>query len=234
MRSRRSTASWRASVAGPTSCSRRAIASPRRAAVARATRPASATSELTAASPEEAKPLADRAVETARRADAVLFVGGLAHQAGGDDEGVDRRDLSLTAHQDQLIARIVAANPRTAVILIAGSPVDMTAWIAKTPAVLQAWYGGSEAGHAHRRGRLRRRQPVGQAAVHVPEVARATPPRTPPATRASTRARAARSSTTRACSSAIAGTTPRRSTRCSRSATASATRASSTRACNRS
>ena len=106
------------------------------------------TSELTAASPEEAKELADRAVETARHADAVLFVGGLSHQAGGDDEGVDRRDLSLTAHQDQLIARLVAANPRTAVLLIAGSPVDMTAWLAKTPAVLQAWYGGSEAGPA--------------------------------------------------------------------------------------
>ena len=39
------------------------------------------------------------------------------------------------------------ANPRTAVVLIAGSPVEMTAWLAKTPAVLQAWYGGSEAGN---------------------------------------------------------------------------------------
>jgi beta-glucosidase len=106
------------------------------------------TSELTAASPEEAKQLADRAVEAARRADAVLFIGGLTHQAGADDEGVDRRDLLLPAQQDKLIARLVAANPRTAVVLIAGSPVDMTAWIAKTPAVVQAWYGGSEAGHA--------------------------------------------------------------------------------------
>lgn len=106
------------------------------------------TSELTAASPEEAKDLADRAVETARHADAVLFVGGLTHQAFADDEGVDRRDLSLPAHQDDLIARLVEANPRTAVVLIAGSPVDMTSWLPKTPAVLQAWYGGSEAGHA--------------------------------------------------------------------------------------
>ena len=106
------------------------------------------TSQLTAATPEEAKELADRAVETARRADAVLFVGGLTHQSYADDEGVDRRDLSLPANQDELIARIVEANPRTAVVLVAGSPVDMTSWIAKTPAVLQAWYGGSEAGHA--------------------------------------------------------------------------------------
>ena len=106
------------------------------------------TSELTAASPEEAKELGDRAVEAARHADAVVFVGGLTHQSGADDEGVDRRDLSLPAHQDELIARIVEANPRTAVVLIAGSPGDMTGWLAKTPAVLQAWYGGSEAGHA--------------------------------------------------------------------------------------
>ena len=106
------------------------------------------TSELTAATPEEAKELADRAVEAARRADAVVFVGGLTHQSFADDEGVDRRDLLLSAHQDDLIARLVAANPRTAVVLVAGSPIDMTAWLGKTPAVLQVWYGGSEAGHA--------------------------------------------------------------------------------------
>jgi len=99
-------------------------------------------------SPEEARELADRAVETARHADAVVFVGGLTHQAGFDDENADRRDLSLPAHQSELIARVVDANPRTAVVLVAGSPVDMNAWIGKAPAVLQAWYGGSQAGHA--------------------------------------------------------------------------------------
>jgi beta-glucosidase len=106
------------------------------------------TSQLTAATPEEAKELADRAVEAARRADAVLFIGGLTHQSYADDEGADRRDLSLPANQDGLIARIVEANPRTVVVLIAGSPLDMTSWLARTPAVLQSWYGGSEAGHA--------------------------------------------------------------------------------------
>jgi beta-glucosidase len=106
------------------------------------------TSELTASSAEEAKELADRAVEAARKADAVVFVGGLTHQWFGDDEGVDRRDLSLFAGQDALIARIAKANPRTIVVLVAGSPIEMSAWLADVPAVLQAWYGGSEAGHA--------------------------------------------------------------------------------------
>lgn len=106
------------------------------------------TSQLTGDSSKEAKALADRAVQVALRADAVLFVGGLTHQPGADEEGTDRPNLALPAHQDQLIARLVAANPRTAVILIAGGPVDMTAWIAKTPAIAQAWYGGSEGGNA--------------------------------------------------------------------------------------
>ncbi len=106
------------------------------------------TSQLTAASREEARALADRAVETARKADAVVFVGGLAHQAFGDDEGVDRRDLSLFAGQDELIARLARANPLTVVVLISGGPVDMSSWLRAVPSVLQAWYGGSEAGSA--------------------------------------------------------------------------------------
>jgi beta-glucosidase len=106
------------------------------------------TSELTASSPEEARELADRAVETARKADAVVFVGGLTHQSFGDDEGVDRRDLSLFAGQDQLIARIAKANPRTVVVLITGAPIEMSAWLGEVPAVLEAWYGGSQAGDA--------------------------------------------------------------------------------------
>ena len=133
------------------------------------------TSDLTAASPEEAKELGDRAVETARRADAVVFVGGLTHQSGADDEGADRRDLSLSAHQDELIARIVEANPRTAVVLIAGSPVDMTALAredaGRAPGLVRRLGGRPRA----RLGRLRRRQPVRQAPLHLPEVARRLP-----------------------------------------------------------
>ncbi|HEY9155137.1 MAG TPA: glycoside hydrolase family 3 C-terminal domain-containing protein, partial [Opitutaceae bacterium] len=106
-----------------------------------------ATSELSAASPTEAAELEKRAIEAAKAADVVIFVGGLTHQSHADDEGTDRADLSLSAHQDKLIEKIVATNPRTVVVLIAGSPVTMP-WLDKTPAVLQAWYGGSEAGTA--------------------------------------------------------------------------------------
>jgi beta-glucosidase len=106
------------------------------------------TSDLSAATPEESRELADRAVLAAKSCDVAIVVAGLSHQAHADDEGTDRLDLSLPAHQAELIARVIEANPRTIVVLIDGSPVDMDPWLAKVPGVLEAWYGGSEAGHA--------------------------------------------------------------------------------------
>ncbi|HEY3757483.1 MAG TPA: glycoside hydrolase family 3 C-terminal domain-containing protein [Opitutaceae bacterium] len=107
-----------------------------------------ARTELTAMSPEEQTTLADRAIAAARSSDLVIFVGGLIHQATYDDEGTDRRDLSLPAHQSELISRLAAVNPHLVVVLIDGSPVEMGGWLKSVPAVLQAWYGGSEAGRA--------------------------------------------------------------------------------------
>jgi beta-glucosidase len=104
--------------------------------------------ELVEASPEESSALADRAVDAAKGADLVILVAGLTHRAHADDEGTDRLDLSLPAHQAELIARVVEANPRTVVVLINGAPVSMDPWLTRVPGVLEAWYGGSEAGKA--------------------------------------------------------------------------------------
>lgn len=104
--------------------------------------------EVVEATPAEAKDLSDRAVEAARSADLVLLVCGLLHQAHNDDEGTDRETLALPSQQSELIARVMDANPRTAVVLVDGSPVAMDPWISRVPAVVQAWYGGSEAGTA--------------------------------------------------------------------------------------
>jgi beta-glucosidase len=78
----------------------------------------------------------------------VVFVGGLNHDKYFDTESSDRRDLQLPGGQAELIRRIVAANPRTVVVLVAGSPVEMGGWLGQVPAVLQAWYGGIEGGNA--------------------------------------------------------------------------------------
>jgi beta-glucosidase len=106
------------------------------------------SSEITVSSPEEVKALADEAVQAAKAADVVIFVAGLNHQRNFDAEGSDRFDLKLPSHQDELLARVAGANPRTIVVLVSGAPVEMEPWLAKAPAVLQAWYLGTEDGTA--------------------------------------------------------------------------------------
>jgi beta-glucosidase len=91
--------------------------------------------------------LAERAVAAAKAADAVIYIGGLNHDSGFDCEGADRKDLKLPYAQDELIQQIVAANPKTIVVL-EGTMVEMETWLNKVPAVLQAWYPGMEGGNA--------------------------------------------------------------------------------------
>jgi beta-glucosidase len=91
--------------------------------------------------------LAERALAAARAADAVIYVGGLNRELGFDCEGADRKDMLMPYGQDELIQKIVAANPRTIVVL-QGTLIEMGAWLRQVPAVLQAWYPGMEGGHA--------------------------------------------------------------------------------------
>jgi len=91
--------------------------------------------------------LAKRAVAAAMSADVVIYLGGLNHELGFDCEGADRKDMNLPYGQDELIPQIVAANPRTVVVL-EGTMVEMDSWIKKVPALLQAWYPGMEGGNA--------------------------------------------------------------------------------------
>jgi len=64
-----------------------------------------------------------------------------------EGEGQDRT-YRLSPGQDELIKAVLAANPRTIVVLTAGGSVDTSQWIGRVPVLLQSWYGGSEAGRA--------------------------------------------------------------------------------------
>ncbi len=82
------------------------------------------------------------AVSAARQAHtAIVF----AHNEGS--EGVDRPSLALPLGQDELIAAVAAANPRTVVVLDTGDPVLMP-WAASTNAILEMWFPGQEGGEA--------------------------------------------------------------------------------------
>ena len=85
------------------------------------------------------------AVRLAAAADvAVLCVG---RNGEWDAEGLDLPGLALPGRQDELIARVAAANRRTVVVLQSGGPVAMP-WLDQVSAVLQAWYPGQECGNA--------------------------------------------------------------------------------------
>ncbi len=62
-------------------------------------------------------------------------------------EGMDVPDLNLPNHQDDLIAAVAKANPRTVVVLETGGPVVMP-WLDHVGAVIEAWYPGSNGGEA--------------------------------------------------------------------------------------
>jgi beta-glucosidase len=93
----------------------------------------------------ERKQQLDEAVALARKSDiAVVFVGNAPEL---ESEDFDRSTMDLPAGQDELIAAVAAANPKTVVVVVAGAPVTMTKWIGRVPAVLMQFYGGQEAGH---------------------------------------------------------------------------------------
>mgnify|MGYP002747008857 CR=1 FL=1 len=93
-------------------------------------------------SPYDADSLRLAAIETARGADAVLFIGGLNKNYRQDCEGEDRATYSLPFGQDRLIEDILDVNPNTAVIIVSGNAVDMP-WEHRVPAIMQSWYMGS-------------------------------------------------------------------------------------------
>jgi beta-glucosidase len=81
----------------------------------------------------------------ARAADTAVVV--VATTERVESEGFDRASLRLPGRQDELVARVAAANPRTVVVVNAGAPVEMP-WREDVAAVLLAWFPGQEAGAA--------------------------------------------------------------------------------------
>jgi beta-glucosidase len=64
-----------------------------------------------------------------------------------ESEGMDLASLGLPDHQDDLIAKVAAANPHTVVVVESGGPVTMP-WAGQVSAILEAWYAGSSGSNA--------------------------------------------------------------------------------------
>jgi beta-glucosidase len=96
--------------------------------------------------PEARARLLTEAVEAAAKADIAVIVVGRYPKLEG--EGFDVATMDLPAGQDELIAAVEAANPRTVVVLNTGDPVTMSKWLQQTPALVEMWYSGEEGGNA--------------------------------------------------------------------------------------
>lgn len=116
--------------------------------------------------------LLDEAVAAAAGADAAVVVVGLT--AEWETEGHDRVMFELPRRQDELVARVAAANPRTVVVVNAGGPVDMP-WLDDVAAALMVWYPGQEFGGALADVLLGHTDPGGRLPVTFPGLLDKTP-----------------------------------------------------------
>lgn len=87
----------------------------------------------------------DAAVAAAENAEIALVFAG--RNGEWDSEGYDLPDITLPGRQDELIAKVAAANPKTIVVLQTGGPVEMP-WLDAVAGVICAWYPGQEAGNS--------------------------------------------------------------------------------------
>ena len=85
------------------------------------------------------------AAALAAASDAAVVVVGTT--ADVESEGFDRTTLALPGRQDELVRQVIAANPRTVVVVNSGAPV-LLPWAGDAAAVLLSWFGGQEYGNA--------------------------------------------------------------------------------------
>ena len=90
--------------------------------------------------------LVEEAVAAAKNAEvAIIFAGS---NRDYETEASDRKDLSLPFGQEELIEKVLAVNPNTIVVMIAGAPFDIQNINAKTKTLVWSWFNGSEGGNA--------------------------------------------------------------------------------------
>ena len=91
--------------------------------------------------------LRTKAVELAREADLVIYIGGLNKNAFQDCESTDRKAYNLPWEQDRIISELAAANKNLIVANISGNAYAMP-WLDRAAAVVQSWYLGTMVGES--------------------------------------------------------------------------------------
>jgi beta-glucosidase len=103
-----------------------------------------------------AKEPGEEALEAARDADAVVFVGGLTGDVEGEEMSVrypgfaggDRTDIALPSPQEKLLHALHATGKPVVLVLMTGSALAVEWEDRNLPAIVVAWYPGQQGGAA--------------------------------------------------------------------------------------
>ena len=98
-------------------------------------------------SEEENARLKAEAIEQAKNADLIIYIGGLNKNHKQDCENGDRASYDLSFGQNELITELAQIQKNMVVVIFGGNPYA-TPWLDKVSALLQCWYLGSESGNA--------------------------------------------------------------------------------------
>ncbi|KAK2929051.1 Glycoside hydrolase, family 3, N-terminal [Fusarium oxysporum f. sp. vasinfectum] len=112
------------------------------------------------------------AVEVARNVDVPILIAGL--NADYETEAVDRHDLELPTGINELVRRVIEANPKTIIVNQSGCPVTMP-WANNVSTLVQAWFGGQETGNAIADVLFGRYNPSGRLSITFPRRLEDTP-----------------------------------------------------------
>jgi beta-glucosidase len=98
----------------------------------------------------------EAALDAARAADVVIFVGGLTAEVEGEEmpvsyrgfKGGDRTDIDLPAVQKKMLEALHATGKPVVLVLMTGSALGVSWAQEKLPAIVLAWYPGQQGGNA--------------------------------------------------------------------------------------
>ncbi len=126
----------------------------------------------------------EEALDAARAADVVVFVGGLTAEVEGEEmrvsypgfAGGDRTDIELPAVQQKMLEALHATGKPVVLVLTTGSALAVRWAQEKLPAIVLAWYPGQQGGNAVADVLFGDENPAGRLPVTFYESAAQLPP----------------------------------------------------------
>ena len=95
---------------------------------------------------KNAELLRNEAVNAAKKADMVIFIGGDNREV--ETEGSDRTNIDLPFYQNELLEAMAAVNKKIVTVMVAGAPVDLRTANNASKSLVYSWFNGSEGGNA--------------------------------------------------------------------------------------